>query len=886
VLDPTGSRGITRLREGGQGNASDGGRVTVHAAAVQSDRAGAAEPSWKGRAATSPPRGERADVRGRFLYAGHEKLYVRGATYGTFAPGPGGDDYPPRRVVADDLAAIAAAGLNALRTYTVPPGWLLDAAAREGIRVMVGLPWEQHVTFLDDRGRAASIERRVREGIRTCAGHPAVLCYAVGNEIPAPIVRWHGRRRIERHIERLCDAAREEDPSGLVTYVNYPSTEYLDLPFLDVVSFNVYLERRADFEAYLARLHNLAGDRPLLLTELGLDSRRNGLDGQAESIDWQLRSTFASGCAGGMVFAWTDEWHRGGQDVDDWDFGLTDRQRRPKPALAAASGAFADVPIRTDLAWPRVSVVVCSHNGERTLCDCCEGVNALRYPRYEAILVDDGSTDATAAIGREHGLRVISTENRGLSSARNTGMQAAAGEIVAYVDDDARPDPDWLTYLVWSLLRSEHAGVGGPNLAPPADGLVPDCVANAPGGPVHVLVSDEIAEHLPGCNMAFWRPRLEAIGGFDEQFRVAGDDVDLCWRLQARGWTLGYSPAAVVWHRRRNSVRRYWRQQRGYGRAEALLERKWPERYNVAGHPAWVGRVYGGRWPALGRRRSRIYHGAAGTAPFQSLYSPGHRTLDALPTMPEWYLVLAALAVVSALALTWRPLGIALGLLVLGIAALLLSAAVGAAAARFAEPAPSPAVRIARRLLTGGLFVMQPLARLAGRLQGGLTPWRRHAVAGRPPARMLWRALFRRRLTGWSERWHPVESWLSALEAGLRSAGVAVAHSDDFATWDLEARLGPWGWLHVSLVVEEHGNGRQLAHVRAARRARRVGVGGLVVAGALAGAAAMSGAWLAAVVLTAGPIVLVARAELERACAVAGLEQALLRHVGPEGSVG
>ena len=130
---------------------------------------------------------------------------------------------------------MARAGMNAVRIYTVPPRWFLDDAGSLGIRVLVGIPWEQHVAFLDSRARVRSIERRVRDGVRACAGHPAVLAYAVGNEIPAPIVRWAGWRRIERHLERLADIARQADPGGMVTYGNYPSTEYLELPFLDLV---------------------------------------------------------------------------------------------------------------------------------------------------------------------------------------------------------------------------------------------------------------------------------------------------------------------------------------------------------------------------------------------------------------------------------------------------------------------------------------------------------------------------------------------------------------------------------------------------------------------------------------------------------------------------
>src|SRR5256884_5070347 len=98
--------------------------------------------------------------------------------------------------------------------------------------------------------RSALIRGRVRE----CAGHPALLCYALGNEIPAPMARWLGRPKIERYLERLYRVVKEADPEGLVTYVNYPTTEYLRLPFLDLLCFNVYLESQERFDAYLARL--------------------------------------------------------------------------------------------------------------------------------------------------------------------------------------------------------------------------------------------------------------------------------------------------------------------------------------------------------------------------------------------------------------------------------------------------------------------------------------------------------------------------------------------------------------------------------------------------------------------------------------------------------
>src|SRR5437867_3055098 len=353
----------------------------------------------------------RPRVQGKFFFVGEDKLYVRGVTYGTFRPNGDGEEFPAREVVDRDFAQMVANGVNAVRTYTPPPLRLLDAAQRHGLRVMAGLAVERSVAFLEYRKCARSIEEMVRAEVRARAGHPAILCYTIGNEIPASIVRWHGRRKLERFLERLYFAVKAEDPNCLVTYVNYPSTEYLQLSFLDFACFNVYLESQTCFEAYLARLNNIAGERPLIMAEMGLDSYRNGETVQAQTLGWQLRTAFAGGCAGLFVYAWTDEWFRGGAEVEDWKFGLTDRNRQAKPALASVRKAFGEVPFAGDVPWPRVSVVICSYNGARTIRDCLEGLQRLAYPTYEVIVVDDGSTDGTAAIASEYPVRVIRTEN-------------------------------------------------------------------------------------------------------------------------------------------------------------------------------------------------------------------------------------------------------------------------------------------------------------------------------------------------------------------------------------------------------------------------------------------------------------------------------------------
>lgn len=750
----------------------------------------------------------RPRVHGKFLVAGADKLFVRGVTYGTFRPDGAGNEYADRELVARDFAQMAANHVNAVRVYGVPPPWLLDTAERHGLRVMVGLPWEQHVAFLDEPERARSIEARVRAGVRACAGHPAVLCYAIGNEIPASIVRWSGARRVERFLERLHTAAKAEDPEGLVTYVNYPTTEYLQLGFVDFVCFNVYLEAEERMEAYLARLHNIAGDRPLVMAEIGLDSLRYGQAAQAAVLDAQLRTVYTSGCAGAFVFAWTDDWHRGGYDIDDWEFGLTDRLRQPKPALAAVRKVFGEVPVAPDLDWPRMSVVVCSYNGERTIRDCLEGLNRLEYPNFEVIVVDDGSTDGTAAIARQYPFRLVSTPNRGLSSARNTGLSAASGEIVVYIDDDASPDPHWLTYLATTFMRTPFAGVGGPNIPPPSDGPVADCVARSPGGPNHVLLSDREAEHIPGCNMAFRRADLLAIGGFDTQFRVAGDDVDVCWRLRQQGRTIGFSPAALVWHHRRNSIRAYWRQQVGYGQAEALLARKWPQKYNAAGHLTWAGRVYGnGLARALPWLRARIYQGSWGSAPFQSIDYPSPGPFESVLLMPESYLLVGLLLFLGGLGVAWKPL--LWSLVAAALILVFLAAQAGLSAARAVAPAgnrwrPGHLKWVA---LTTFLHIVQPLARLTGRFSYGLTPWSR----GRR-RRLTWP--WPRTLTMWSEDWQPAARRLRAMELVIQEAGARVIRGGDYDQWDLEVHGGMLGKVRLRMAVEEHGAGRQVVRVR------------------------------------------------------------------------
>ena len=788
---------------------------------------------------------------GKFIEAGGQRFLIKGVSYGTFAPRTGWGQFPRTEQVRRDFALMAASGFNTVRTYTPPSLDLLDEAARHGLRVMVGLPWSQHVAFLDDARLTRSIRRDIVADVRVMGSHPAALMFAVGNEIPPAVVRWHGQSRVRRFLEDLYDEAKAASPDSLLTYVNYPPTEYLELDCFDVCAFNVYLHREADLRAYLARLQQIAGVRPLLLAEAGADSIREGHVGQAAITAMHVRAAFEEGLCGAVAFAWTDEWWRGGSRVEDWAFGLVDAERRPKPALAAVSAtcAAAPFPEASMRTWPKVSVVVCAYNAADTLDDCLASLGRLRYPDFEVIVVNDGSRDETGDIARRYPVRVISVPNGGLSAARNIGLSAATGEIVAYTDADVRVDPDWLTYLVQPFLTSDVVGSGGPNVVPADDPFVAQCVARAPGGPTHVLLDDRIAEHVPGCNMAFRREALLAIGGFNPVYLRAGDDVDVCWRLQARKQRIGFSPSALVWHHHRPSIKAYWRQQVGYGEGEAWLEAHHPEKF-VHGTMLWHGRIYSPLPFIRSLSQQRVNSGMWGTASFPSVYSTSVHPAQLLPHSAAWQglstfaLVVGAGALASSLASSY--IGLAVTLLLAGVLGWITT--IGRCLT-FGWRTPLDGVatvhggvsRVGHRLLIAWLHFLQPLARVTGRIRGSWSP--PPVIEPARATRLTWRAptpgfsdtfASARLLIGgateerfWSETWTSPDALYTEVTGLLRAARPApFVDVDDGLRPDRDVSIGVgrWGWLDVRALIEEHGGARCLLRVGLRLRPGALGV--------------------------------------------------------------
>ena len=277
---------------------------------------------------------------GKFLRVGRRRFYIRGVTYGTFRPNEQGEPYPPFEVLEADFYRMREVGINAVRLYTPPSDRIADAAARVGLFLIPDICWGPRRCELDDKERVAFMHEWIRGHARRLSGHPAILMYSLGNEIPPLMVRWYGRKRIETFLRELHDIAKSESPQSLITYVNHPPTEYLDLPFLDVVSYNLYLEREPEFRAYVDRLQTQAGERPLFLAEVGLDSGRHGEGEQAKFLNWQLRAIYEKGLCGAAVYAWTDEWQIFGSAIEGWAFGLTEADRQPKLALSAVREVY------------------------------------------------------------------------------------------------------------------------------------------------------------------------------------------------------------------------------------------------------------------------------------------------------------------------------------------------------------------------------------------------------------------------------------------------------------------------------------------------------------------------------------------------------------------
>jgi GT2 family glycosyltransferase len=762
---------------------------------------------------------------GKYFSLGSEKFYMKGFSYGPFAPNSNDEPLPEREEVRRDFRHIRELGANTIRVYFPPPVWLLDEARAHRLYVFIDVPWEKHRCFFEDWEAMERARKRVATTARELGNHPAVFAISVVNEFPVDIVRFQGRRRVERFVEQLLTIAKNEAPDCLVTFVNFPTTEFLEVKGADFVCFNVYVHDEGKFGSYLDRLQHIAGNKPLILGEYGIDSKREGEAEQAAILIRHLHRVFHHGLAGSVVFAYTDDWFTGGQQITDWFFGITRADRSEKEAAAGLRKLWHRFPEKalSDGDLPKISVVVCTYNGSATLEACLQSLMQLDYPNYEVVLVNDGSTDGCAEIvSRFPKVLVHSQENRGLSLARNVGARMASGEIVAYTDDDCEVDEHWLLYLERAMRDQQVEGIGGPNITPADDGWVAKCVAASPGNPSHVMLDDRHAEHVPGCNMAFRRDVLLGLGGFDPQFRAAGDDVDICWRLIDAGFSIGYASGAMVWHHRRATVKAYAKQQKGYGKSEAIVHYKHPQRFGTFGSSRWNGVIYGDGAVGLPLLPDRIYHGQFGDGLFQTIYRHNQYGPWWVIMSLEWHL--SALFVLLLATLFWPLAGISL----------IMWSMTAALAVRSARRAPLERnSHFWCRPLVAYLYVMQPIWRGWNRLTHFLRRKRspdledvKHEGEVKHISSTV-RDLYWQTKNGKGRQ----ELLINLVEnaSGCKWAGD---FDNAWADWDVKLVGDRWHDLTLVTATEEQGWPRRFTRVRCRTKAtlfQRAFIGGVVI---------------------------------------------------------
>ena len=226
---------------------------------------------------------------------------------------------------------------------------------------------------------------------------------------------------------------------------------------------------------------------------------------------------------------------------------------------------------------PRVSVVIPTYNRVDMLICCLRALQAQRMSRadYEVVVVDDGSTDGTAEALREWipstdmAVHASSRPNGGPATARNEGIGVARGALIAFVDDDCIPEPDWLKSLIDALPRDAScAGIGG-RIVGASDALISRYI-DWRGLMEHQRTEEEI-NYLVTANALFHKHCLLEVGGFNERFRWAGgEDPELARRLRARGYYFAATERALVVHRHRETLRGLVDMASRYGRGAAV----------------------------------------------------------------------------------------------------------------------------------------------------------------------------------------------------------------------------------------------------------------------------------------------------------------------------
>ena len=305
----------------------------------------------------------------RQFTVGGRPFVVRGIHYGPWRPGTGPNKhypFPKLEHVANDFEMIRGTHANTVLIYDAPPE-VLDLAEQHSLKVVYvfALDW-----WSIGGPNQSQMTSQIVERVKALRAKPALFAWILGNEVGGQILQERGTEPIISGLKELYAAVKAADSQHPISHANWPPARHLDLAFLDFVSFNVYPlwppeVVAAGFGRYIeTTLRPIAGERPLLISEFGVNTTEASEDGQSRLLRSSWIDLLGAGAAGGIVFEFADEWWKNYNNPvrpGDWwtrvpaqddevrhdidpeeNYGLVRADRTAKPAFAVVAEFFGE----------------------------------------------------------------------------------------------------------------------------------------------------------------------------------------------------------------------------------------------------------------------------------------------------------------------------------------------------------------------------------------------------------------------------------------------------------------------------------------------------------------------------------------------------------------
>ena len=346
----------------------------------------------------------------------------------------------------------------------MPPADLLSAAADTGLRVLVGLdypdwrfePFPDHSSGHRIAAAGLAAVDRLFERVED---PNVLLAVSVGRTLPTDLVRVHHPHAVAETLSSIVGRIHELEPSVLATYTGRDDGGALmTVDGCDLLSIVVDTESGKTFDRDLRRLQQARPARPLIVTDLEPPSTGSTAAVQVRDLADRLNALDRAGCAGATVASWVDDHSTAEAESTPRRASLVTTDEAHKP-LGRCVETWARQNVK-DLrrTWPRVTALVRAHNSESTIERCLSALELSDYHDLEVIVCDEGSTDRTLALASRFPFEVLQPE-RADGTSRPNGLEAASGDIVAFLDADVVCHPLWPWFLALAFDSTDPVAV-------------------------------------------------------------------------------------------------------------------------------------------------------------------------------------------------------------------------------------------------------------------------------------------------------------------------------------------------------------------------------------------------------------------------------------------